>query len=268
MRERETGHLCIVAAVEIEFKIAAGLLTDAVFSTEERLKVCRGHFGRRRVTILKSEMGAAGFAARLAERIQKDCYDLLVVAGLAGALNPKLKIGDAVVFDLCHKACLRQSSTNSREKPSAREENASINCDHQISGFVFGSLRASGLSCFLGSGVTVDKILTRASDKLRFGMRYNAMAVDMETYDVLAVCALHGLPAAALRVVSDETGSDLPDFNRALDPDGRMSWWRVGAVMLTAPLISARFLLNMKTVTNALRAHLTAVLGARVDSAG
>jgi nucleoside phosphorylase len=260
MGEIEAVHLCVVTAAEIEYKIATGLLTENIFSAEGEMSLCRGRFGDRQVTVLKSEIGAIGFAKRLADHLQNSHYNLLVIAGLAGALDPRLKIGDAVVLDLSHKARTNQISLNSREKRLAREEKASISCNNQVSRLILESLQASGLSCFLGAGVTVDRIITRAREKVSLGMRYNALAVDMETYEVLAVCALYDLPATALRVVSDEAGSDLPDFNRALKPDGRMSIWRVGAAMLMSPRISVRFLLGMRPAVDALRANLKAVL--------
>ncbi|HKX28790.1 MAG TPA: hypothetical protein VJ302_13920 [Blastocatellia bacterium] len=177
-----------------------------------------------------------------------------------GALDPGLKIGDAVVFNLCHHARFNPAWSNSRKKPPDCEENASINCDDKISALMMDNLRASGLPGVLGAGVTVSQIVTNAGDKARLGKQYRALAVDMETYEILTVCAGRGLPAAALRVVSDEAQTDLPDFNRALRPDGRMSGWGMGSAMLMSPWRSVRFLLGMKRVVGAFRASLKAVL--------
>src|SRR5262245_51611841 len=178
MGERTATHLCIVTAVEIEFKIATGLLAESVFSSEDRVKVCRGRVGRQPVTVLKSEMGAIGFAARLATHLERNHYDLLVVAGLAGALDPKLKIGDAVVLDLCHHARATPTLSNSRENSSDREENASIGCDAGISRSMLENLHAAGLQAVLGAGVTVDQIVIRAREKASLAAQYRALAVD------------------------------------------------------------------------------------------
>src|SRR5215813_15506889 len=158
----ETGaagftDLCLVTAVGIEFKIAAGLLTAKSFSEEPplegrrpclrgptqehldepgrqgrlpskgfsegpRLKICRGQFGARRVTVLQSEMGAVGFADRLVEHLADNRYDALIVAGLAGGLDPKLRVGDAVLYDLCYDA--RAIDIILRERPFREELNS------------------------------------------------------------------------------------------------------------------------------------------------
>src|SRR5262245_15929395 len=102
--------LCIVTAVDVEFKIAASLLSGKSFSEEpprgrpRGMKICRGLFGGRRVTILQSGMGAVGFAERLSKHLADNRYDALIIAGLAGGLGPQLRVGDAVLYNLCYDA--------------------------------------------------------------------------------------------------------------------------------------------------------------------
>jgi nucleoside phosphorylase len=240
--------ICIVTAADIEFKTAAGLLTESSYSIEDNIPVCRGRFADRHLTILKSEVGAHGFSQRLAAHLRNNKYEALVVAGLAGALDPKLKTGDAVVFDTCH---------------NARAGNGTIvACDDGLSQFISEELVKSGQGCYRGAGVTVDKIITRASEKIDLGARYRAAAVDMETYDSLTVCAEFGLSAAALRVVSDDAASDLPDFNRAINPDGRMNNWRMAVAIMMSPIDSIRFLLSIKRVLSSLRTSLQTIFRA------
>jgi nucleoside phosphorylase len=253
MKELDAGgpaRLCIVTAVDIEFKTATGLLVDSSFSNDAGMKICRGCLGNRQITVLQSKMGAVGFAQQLGKHLEDHRYDALIVAGLAGALDPQLKLGDAVVFDHCLQGQSIVIGSNFKEKQLAREENESIVCDSEISKYIFEKIRESGLFCLYGSGVTA----------LR--NRYRALAIDMETYHILTVCKWYNLPATALRVISDEAHFDLPDFNRALNRDGQLSHWRTAAIMIRSPLISARFLLNIRPVIIALRANLFAVLNA------
>lgn len=260
----ETGFtdLCIVTAVDIEFNVAVGLLVDRSLSEESQMKVCRGRFGHRRVAVLQSEMGAAGFAERLTNHLATNRCDGLIVAGLAGGLDPKLRAGDAVIYDLCYDARGDFEKPVSREKQPPREEIASIAADDRLSKLLFEALKAAGSSSTRGAGVTVGRIVTEAEDKLALGARYNAAVVDMETYCVLDVCARFDLPAAALRVISDEAGRDIPDFNRAYEADGRMNRWRAVGVMMARPLATLRFLLRVRHVLRSLKTNLKAVLSA------
>jgi len=251
--------LCIVTAVGIEFKIAADLLSGKSFPEESRMKISRGLFGARRVTVLQSEMGAVGFAERLAKHLANNRYDALIVVGLAGGLDSKLRVGDAVLYDLCYDA--RAIEIGRLEQP-ARETAAVIASDGVLSDFLFETLTKSGLSFVRASGITVNRIITEAKDKLALGARYGAAAVDMETYEALVVCSRLELPAAALRVISDEAGHDIPDFNRAYDADGRMNSWQMAAAMAARPFAAVHFLLSVRHVLRSLRENLQTALNA------
>ncbi|MEP7340116.1 MAG: hypothetical protein ABI977_20435 [Acidobacteriota bacterium] len=248
--------LCLVTAVDVEFNAATSLLTSRTFSDEFQIKTCQGSIGRKRVTVLQCGMGASAFANRLSDHLHHRRYDGLIVAGLAGGLNPELRLGDAVIYDLCHDA------RGLKEKTSGCDENASIRCEDQLSELLFRSLQSAGRRSFCGSGLTVNRIITEARDKILLGEHYRAAAADMESYEVLSVCEGSGLPAAVLRVISDDTRSNLPDFNRAAEVAGRMNLWRMAAAMARRPAASLKFLLGLRPALNALRENLKIILHA------
>jgi len=248
--------LCLVTAVDVEFNAATSLLTSRTFSSEFQIKTCQGVVGQKRATVLQCGMGAPAFARRLSEHLHHHRYDGLIVAGLAGGLDPALKPGNAVIYDLCHDA------RGLKEKPSDRDENATIRCEDQLSEFLFRSLQSAGRQSFRSSGVTVNRIITEAQDKLSLGIDYQAAAADMESYDVLSVCESSGLPSAVLRLISDAADSNLPDFNRAAEADGRMNPWRMAAAMAARPAASLKFLAGLRPALKALRENLKIVLHA------
>ncbi len=253
---QQLRHLCIVAPLEIEFKTAASLLTERRFSTADEISVCHGRLGERHITVLKTGMSAIGFVKRLANHLLNNRYDALIVAGLAGGLSPNLKSGDAVVYDLCHRVGDRDRSG------TEQEEESKVASDDRLTLLLSETLRASGLNCVRGAGLTVRQIIPGSGEKISLGIRYNATAVDMETYEVLVVCAQARLPATALRIVLDAAESDLPNFKRATGPHGRLSNWQAASVMARTPLISLRFLLSIRPVVRALKENLKAVLNA------
>ncbi len=240
-----TNPICLVTAVDIEFKTAITLLSQSVLLTESKYKICRGVIGDRRITVLQCGMGARGFAEWLSHHLKNNSYEALIVAGLAGGLNPKLKTGDAVVYDLCVDSV---------------GKSAKLRCDERLVGSLFEALQSASLRSFRGAGVTVSRIITESTDKLRLGEHHQALAVDMESFDVLRVAAEFGLPAAVVRVISDEAGHDLPDFNSTYDPDGGKNYRRLAAAMTRRPAASFRFLLSLKRVIQSLRKSLEVVL--------
>jgi nucleoside phosphorylase len=255
-------RLCVVTAHDTEFNTAAGLLSASRYYSEDQMKVCRGAVGDRQVTVLKSGVGAFGFANRLSAHLRNNQYEALMVAGVAGALASQIKTGDAVVFDKCYNARSDRNGSNSGDVRLGGGDNGVIACDEKLSQSIAEMLLESGATCYRGAGVTVDRIITSAREKIALGSRYQAAAVDMETYDCLSVCAHFGLSATALRVVSDDAMSDLPDFNRALNREGQMSKWRMASAIMINPINSARFLLSISRVLDSLRANLKTLYSA------
>jgi adenosylhomocysteine nucleosidase len=250
------ADLCVAVAVDIEFKIAAGLLSGKSFSEEHHMKICRGLFGGRRVTILQSGMGAVGFAERLAEHLTNNRHDALIIAGLAGALDPRLRVGAAVLYNRCYDA--RAIDFTGRERPHCSE----VAGNESLSGFLAGALTRAGLSFIKAPGITTDRIVTEAREKLALGERYGAAAVDMETFQALSACARLNLPAVALRVISDEAGRDIPDFNRVYNADGRINGWRMASAMMARPSATLRLLMTVRPALQSLRLNLQAAMGA------
>ncbi len=251
------ADLSVVVAIDIEFKIAVDLLSGKSFSEESGVKTCRGFFGGRRLTILQSGMGAVGFAERLAKHIANNRYDALIVAGLAGGIDPALKVGDAVIYDLCYDA--RAVDLKRRPWPD-RAEAAAVACDQSLSDSLCEALTCSGFPFVRAPGITVGRIVTEAKEKLALGAHYGAAAVDMETYEILSSCAWAGLPATALRVISDEAGRDIPDFNRIYSADGRIDGWRAIGAMAARPSAALRLSLTVRRALRSLRMGLQAAM--------
>ncbi len=258
----EPGDLCLVTAVDIEFKTATALLDQKIFSNESKIKICRGNAGNRRITVLQCGMGAPGFAQWLSNHLNHNRYEAMIVAGLAGGLDEKLKAGDAVIYERCLNLKCDFGSAGSKEKQSARDEKASIRCDDELARNLFELLQTSGCRSFKGVGLTVPRVITDSHEKIRLGARYEALAVDMETYDALSVCAVYGLPATALRVISDEAGNDLPDFNYASESGGEIKMSRMILAMSARPAASLRFMLDVRSVIESLRFNLKIILSA------
>jgi nucleoside phosphorylase len=258
-----TGHkdsnnlarLCLVTAVDIEFKTATGLLTEKNISAESKFKICHGMVGNRAITVLQCGIGARGFAEWLTHHLAENRYDALIVAGLAGALDPRLKTGDAVVYDCCLDA------REAIEEPSP--QHSPIQQSHKQTDLVralLDALRGTELNSFYGSGITVCHVVINAQDKLWLGQQHQALAVDMESFDVLQVAAKCDVPAVVVRVISDETAHDLPDFNSATDTEGTINPRQMATAMLQRPVASARFLRNLKPVLAALRKVMEVVV--------
>jgi adenosylhomocysteine nucleosidase len=147
--------------------------------------------------------GVGAEAARRATEAVIVLYHPEVVqsVGFAGALDPTLKVGDIFL-------------------PS-RVIDASD-----------GSCAETGV----GHGVLVSfSSIADSEQKARLAKAYGAQAVDMEAAAVARAALLRGVRFAAVKAISDESDTSLPDMQRFITPDGQFRTVAFAATMAFQP---------------------------------
>jgi hypothetical protein len=128
--------------------------------------------------------------------------DICLISGVAGSLKTQHRIGNI----LAAKAIKRESGETS------------MTSDKSLLRVATDS-GATPVDFFYTAGTVISSV----SEKLRLGQI--ADAVDMESYPIMAQAQQHGIPAVAIRAISDTADQNLPlDFNRAIDEDGKIDW--------------------------------------------
>lgn len=141
----------------------------------------------------------------------------ILSSGIAGAVDPALRVGDVVVDGDFAKLL-------SKMLPDARV------------GRVIGS----------------DRVIATIAEKRSIFQQTGALAVDMESHIAARVAARHGLPFAALRVISDSADETLPPGALlGMRPDGGMA---LGAVLTSLARNPGQLLALLRTGASAGRA--------------
>ncbi|MBI5111421.1 MAG: phosphorylase [Rhodovulum sp.] len=126
-------------------------------------------------------------AAALARAVDEDCRGLLSF-GVAGGLDPALAPGTCVVAT----DILSETTTYMTDPEWVRH----------LAGTIPGAV------CGPIAGVAAP--VADPAGKQALNQRTGALAVDMESHVVAAVGATHGLPVAAIRVITDPAARALP----------------------------------------------------------
>ena len=111
----------------------------------------------------------------------------IVSAGFSGGLHSNLKVGQIVVADALRDAAGKE-----------------LKIDLKMT-----SDPSRGLH--VGKLLTIDHVAKTAAEKKRLGEETGALAVDMESATVAAVCRERKVRFMAVRVVSDDVDHDVPD---------------------------------------------------------
>lgn len=128
-------------------------------------------------------VGPAMAGERIGHLLKTAKPRLVVCAGFAGGLDPKLGVGDLVVGE---NLCSEEILVRARDIASSQ------------------------------AGVSVGRIVSGASavetvnDKTALFQKTGALAVDMESEAIAAACRAAGVPLLVVRTISDPAGDDLP----------------------------------------------------------
>jgi hopanoid-associated phosphorylase len=153
-------------------------------------------------------------AERLEQTLSGAAFSGIISVGLGGALSPILAVGDWVLAT--------SIIAGSNHLPTDQAWTARLD----------DSLRANAArTVHLGAIAGVDHMAADGAGKAALHAQTNALAVDMESHVAAAFAQRHGLPFAALRVISD--GAD-----RTLPPAAQAGMKKDGGMNLPAVLLS------------------------------
>jgi len=207
-------------------------------------------------------IAGGGDAARLERELEMLAGSATVIlsSGLAGALDPSLQVGDVVIGECCDSLPSpvrversRDPSSSEAEKTPRLRSAGPLDCarGERMVDWLKQLLEEFSVGTVAGSGVP----LATATEKSALFSQTGALAVDMESHIAARVAARHGLPFAALRVVSDAADTTLPPAALAgMRPDGGIA---IGAVLASLAQNPAQILALIRTARDAEKAFRT-----------
>lgn len=201
--------------------------------------------GLNEVLVATTGMGPRRAKARANDLLARGQPAAVIVTGSCGSLTETLDEDCLVTY----RACL--SADAGRSTP----------CSTVLADAMIRRLQGESLQCTQVVGVTTERIATTTQEKLALA-RSGASVVDMESYEVISAAAQRGIASAVIRVVTDSLDRELPDFNRAVNPNGEVNPWVMLRIVLGSPILMAKLVgINRRAMATLTRA-LKTVLGA------
>lgn len=153
----------------------------------------------RLITGMGRQNASTGFLGAL-HRIKPE---RVLTCGFAGALNPRLKVGD-VLFDEDYDCGMSK-------------------------GLLLAGARQGIFHCSV-------RVAVKATEKAELRETTGADAVEMESSVIRTLCRDRGIPSATVRVISDAAHEDLPlDFNALMTSDQKISIKKLTMTLLKSP---------------------------------
>jgi adenosylhomocysteine nucleosidase len=222
--------------------IVVGLAFEARIAASPGIHVVCGGDGRNLTATLTAAIAEA-------RRLFGDCPGLISF-GVAGGLAPQLRPGTCVIGSAILSGSNRMPTTQKWSQQLLQT------FPDAVSGMLLG----------------VSAPICHPGDKRALHVNTGAIAVDMESHVVAAVGAAHGLPVAAMRVITDPAERALPSSAvAAMRPNGTTN---IGAMIRGVLMRPGEIPALFQTAFDALAARATLVRGrhllapvfSRVDS--
>jgi adenosylhomocysteine nucleosidase len=154
-------------------------------------------------SVLITGMGRSNAAAAIRTALAKSRPAMVITAGFAGGLNPRLAFG-TVVFETDSETGLGDRLLETGAVP------VRFHC--------------------------ADRVAVTVAEKKLLWQSTKADAVEMESSAIRSICREQAIPSATVRVISDAADEDLPlDFNALMTPDDRINYARLAWTVALSP---------------------------------
>jgi adenosylhomocysteine nucleosidase len=178
--------------------------------------VRRGTYQRVNLSIACCGPGKVNASRASEAMINRLTPELVVSAGLAGALSEELRVGDVVIGTnvIYHDTvCMTDAGPKLRDLRAFRKGRLvrvrGLKCDDLLLAASKKVAKAPGLLQRISFGrvATGDQMVVSVVARRHIQKMYDAIAVDMESAAVAQVCFIHKIRFASVRVISDVDGS-------------------------------------------------------------
>ncbi|GAA7257741.1 aminodeoxyfutalosine nucleosidase [Helicobacter pylori] len=170
-----------------------------------------------------SKIGKVHSALSASTMILKFNCEKLIFSGVAGGLNPKLKVGDLIIAS---KLCQYDVDITAFGHPLGfiPQSSVYIDSDHSLNQIAKEVAQQKGIDLMEGVIASGDSFIASSEKKKWLIENYQADAVEMEGASVANVCHLLKIPFCILRSISDSAdgGADI-SFDEFLEHSAQVS---------------------------------------------
>lgn len=206
----------IIGAMDIEVEKIKGFLTEIKEEKISGVNFVSGKFGVKDVVVAKCGVGKV-FAGLCAEAmILKYSPELIINVGVAGCLDPSLKIGDIVIAD---SVCQHDMDTSPLGDPVGMLSDINIikiPADKKAYELFEVCAKELQLPYSVGTIASGDQFVSSGDKKKFIVDTFGAKSCEMEGGAIGHVCYVNNVPFAVLRAMSDgaDDGAkmDFPTF--------------------------------------------------------
>ena len=175
------------------------------------------------IVVAYSKIGKVFASLTASTLIEKFGCNTLLFSGVAGGINPELKIGDLII---ANKLCQHDLDITAFGHPSGFVPGGSVfvETSQELRNIAFDVAHENGISVLEGTIATGDQFVHSNDRKEFIESTFHADALEMEGASVAVVCDALNIPFFILRAISDTADMDAGfDFDEFLKSSAKNS---------------------------------------------
>ncbi len=216
-------RLAIMGAMEEEITPLLEYFTDVKTIEFANNKYYEAKYGNLDVVIAYSKIGKVFSTLTATTMIEKFGCDTLLFSGVAGGINPELKIGDLIV---ANKLSQHDLDITAFGHPHGYVPGGEVyvNTDENLKNIALEVAKQNDVKIIEGIIATGDQFVADEKRKEFIANTFNADALEMEGASVAVVCDALNVPCLILRAISDTADMDAGfNFDEFLETSAKNS---------------------------------------------
>lgn len=209
----------IIGAMASEVDGLKSKMSDCKTEKISGVDFCSGVIGETEIVVAQAGVGKVNAAVTAQTMILRYGVDAVINIGVAGGIEPSLKIGDIVVADRVVEHDMDTTAVGDEPGFITGIDRVYMDCDKVISDLIYESAVEVGLHTIRGTIASGDIFVAEDSVRNRISEQFNAAAAEMEGAAIGHVCTMNNVPFAVLRAMSDcandDSHVDFPTFAAA-----------------------------------------------------
>ncbi|RXK13009.1 5'-methylthioadenosine/S-adenosylhomocysteine nucleosidase [Halarcobacter mediterraneus] len=207
--------LAIMGAMEEEIEPLLSYFDNIKITNYADNKYYEVNYNGLEIVIAYSKIGKVFASLTASTMIQKFGCDTLLFSGVAGGINPSLKIGDLIIAD---KLCQHDLDITAFGHPNGYVPGGKIfvETSNELREVAKKVAQENKLDVFEGIIATGDQFVHSKERKEFVQEKFNADALEMEGASVAVICDSLNIPFFILRAISDvadmDAGFDFDEF--------------------------------------------------------
>jgi len=215
--------LAIMGAMEEEIEPLLEYFDDVKVTEFANNKYYEVNLNGLDIVIAYSKIGKVFASLTASTMIEKFGCDTLLFSGVAGGINPKLKIGDLIIAD---KLCQHDLDITAFGHPNGFVPGGKVfvETSKELRQVAFDVAHENKISVLEGTIATGDQFVHSVERKEFIENTFNADALEMEGASVAVICDALDVPFLVLRAISDTADMDAGfDFDEFLKSSAKNS---------------------------------------------